>query len=101
MWESEPDQPINNRSSKNIIKIKTLTLKGPAKNLINPSPEEVWALLFTPDMLEAIVSRTNIKLTSMRENTRFNDNSYRPADIYEIKDLLVLLFLSCIYKSAR
>lgn len=41
VWESEPIQPINSRSSKNIIKIKTSTLKGPAKNLINPSPEEV------------------------------------------------------------
>lgn len=47
-----------------------------------------------------IVPWTNIKLTSMREYTRFDDNSYRPTDIYEIKALLRLLVLSCTCKLA-
>lgn len=101
-WNSEAPHISSKTPERNIIKIKLTALKGPASKLNNPSPEDVWRLFFTNDILQEIVVNTNKKLEELRRNLKTPDSSsYRNTNKEEIEALLGLLILCSIFKSGR
>lgn len=101
-WNSEAPHISAKTPERNVIKIKLTAPKGPASILIKPSPEAVWRLFFTDNILQEIVINTNKKLEQLRQNLKTPDSSsYRNTNKEEIEALLGLLILCSIFKSGR
>ena len=102
-WSSQPVNAVNSRYGRNIVKIRISKPLGPALALgEKPSPEQIWRLFFTDDMVDEIVIRTNCKLDSVREELgNKEDPSYKKTNKDEISALFGLLILSSIFKSSR
>lgn len=101
-WNSEAPHISAKTPERNVIKIKLTAPKGPASKLIKPSPEAVWRLFFTDNILQEIVINTNKKLEQLRQNLKTPDSSsYRNTNKEEIEALLGLLILCSIFKSGR
>lgn len=101
-WSSRALVPRNSRSASNIIKIRVSCLKGEARRLKNPSPEDIWRLFFTDNIIDDIVNYTNSKLYSVREKLEQPDSvSYKNTSKEEVSALFGLLILSGIFKSSK
>lgn len=102
-WSSKPVCSATQTVHANIIKVRLSKLQGPAVTLgNNPTPEEVWRLLITNEMVENIVKHTNIKLESMRSKiSNKSDCTYKNTDTDEINALIGLFVLCSIFKSSR
>lgn len=107
-WDSEESNHQMKVKSQDIIRGSPV-LGAPAKILgLQPSPKEVWNLLFDNDMVNEIVKWTNRKLSDVRKATVSQLGSekknllgkYRPTDINEINAFFGILLLTSIYKSA-
>lgn len=101
-WSSLPQQHAAQAASRNVIKVRLQKLKGPALTLgTRPTPEEVWRLFITKEMVEKIVKHTNEKLANMRLKLENKDLCYKDTDPVEIDALLGLLLFCSIFKSSR
>lgn len=101
-WNSEAPNLSAKTPAKHIIKIKLAAPKGPASKLNIPSPEAVWRLFFTDNILGEIVVNSNKKLEQLRQNLKTPDSSsYKNTNKEEIEALLGLLILCSIFKSGR
>lgn len=101
-WHSEAPHQSSKTQEKNIVKIKIAVPKGPASKLNNPSPEDIWRLYFTNDILHEIIVNTNQKLEEIRKNLKTPDSSsYRNTNKEEMEALFGLLILCSIFKSGR
>lgn len=101
-WSSVPQRHATQAASHNVIKVRLQKLKGPALTLgTRPSPEEVWRLFITREMVEKIVEHTNAKLANMRLKLDNQDLCYKDTDPDELDALLGLLLFCSIFKSSR
>lgn len=102
-WSSNPKSVVTQATSCNIIKVRINKLEGPALMLgQSPTPQEVWNLLFTEEMITQIVEHTNVKLEKMRSKIKNKSSpTYKITDRDEIHALLGILLLCSIFKSSR
>lgn len=88
--------PRNVRTRKqNIIKILP-GVKAAVRDM--KSPIDIWTFFFDENMLENIVSYTNIKIQSLSENFS-RDRDAKPTNIPEIKALFGLLYLAGVRRA--
>lgn len=101
-WNSESPHTSSKTQEKNILNIKIAVPKGPASKLNNPTPEDLWRLYFTDNILYEIVINTNKKLEEIRRNLKTPESSsYKNTNKEEIEALFGLLILCSIFKSGR
>lgn len=101
-WSSKPPSRNRRTPARNLISTRLPAMRAPARNLGNsPSKREVWRLFFDDDIIETVVTNTNVKLASFRANLSANTNksNYRDTNTEEIHALIGLLLLSSILKS--
>ncbi|KAK9720758.1 Transposase IS4 [Popillia japonica] len=101
-WSSKEPPTGLKIAQHNVLKSKpgmTYTLRrlGP-----KPQLEDIWSHLFDTEILQEIITWTNVKLDAVRLKVKEHQKSnYRATDEMEIKVLLGLLMLTAIYKSNR
>lgn len=99
-WSST--QPSTKRKTLQHNIIKGIPGMSNEVKVLGPIPdiEDIWSLLFDETIIQDIITWTNIKLESIRENVQSHQKSnYRPTDKKEIKALIGIFMLTSIYKS--
>lgn len=101
-WRST-HPPRNVRTpARNIITGGLPGITGPARNLGNASKKtDLWQLFFDEDVINQIVTNTNIKLSSTREKIPPGKSkaNFKNTNIEEMNALIGLLLLSSVLKS--
>jgi len=96
-WNKDPSTISGRTRSSNVIKF-TSGLKGPALNV--NTPEELWSVFITPEIIDILVEHTNSIIATMKDNytqsCRTNDT-----DHIELKAVIGLLMLAGIYHANR
>ena len=100
LWNKTPP-PRNVRTRAHNIIVQLPGLKQAAVALGNkPNPQDVWGLLFTSEMIDIIVTWTNVKIQTVREKYRDQTLSFiHTTNAIEMKGFLGLLIFTQIFKS--
>jgi hypothetical protein len=99
-WSSIPPNLGSKAPQKNVIKIRLSLWLGPANHLgKHPEPVDIWRLFFCNGILDEVVKHTIIKLEAMRGILQNPSSDYKYTDKTEIKALISLMILCCIFKS--
>ncbi|XP_042856157.1 uncharacterized protein LOC122242824 [Penaeus japonicus] len=96
-WKKDaPSMPGRTRSC-NVIKF-TQGPKGPALNA--NSPEELWGVFITPDIIRVLVEHTNSMIAVRRDKYAQSCRTHDTDDV-EMKALIGLLMLAGTYHTSR
>jgi hypothetical protein len=96
-WSANPVLRRSRVRQHNIIRIPTV--RPPAQIGNNPTPINIWSLLFTEDILNIILKWTNEKINKDRPN--YDEHAWHETDACELRAFFGLLFYSAIFKSNR
>lgn len=100
-WSAGPANPnLHVRTKKhNLVKVLP-GLKGPAKCADVADPLKIWSFLFTEDMENEIILRTNEKILLFKD--KYNDpdrTELRELTKEEFRAFLAILYYSAVFKS--
>lgn len=99
-WSTKEPNPKTKVPVHNIIKFVP-GMKNEVRKLGPvPNAEDIWSLLINDQIIEEIVTWTNVKLTTARGKVNeLQNNNYRNTDNIEIRALIGAFLLTAIYKS--
>lgn len=97
-WSKEVPEKRGRRLGKNIVS-HLPGPKGAAKSV--KSPLEAWSLLFSDDIVNTIVDRTNDEIRRRLETIKVRQSYHSTADSTEIKALFGLFYLRGVQRSAH
>nr|CAH7739589.1 unnamed protein product [Callosobruchus chinensis] len=95
-----PNQNLNIRTKKhNLVKVLP-GLKGPSKCGDNADPLQIWSFLFTEEMENEIILRTNEKILLVQQTYKDPDRTeIRELTKEEFRAFIAILYYSAVFKS--
>lgn len=97
-WSNEVPEKRGRRQKKNLVS-HLPGPKGAAKTV--KSPLEAWSLLFSEDIINTTVVRSNEEIRKRWESINVRQSYHSTTDISEIKALFGLLYLCGVQRSAH